>query len=663
VDQDISRRHVAAALVSGFDVFTAQYNGRERVSMAMPGQALSTGMMPAARTRDINSVQDGTSSGTKNVAMINRRQILLTAAAAAAVPRVFSADSALNAAFDRIVDRRFTLSPETATAYGYDKDKYAGAKRLLDDRSLAGRAAVQRNNAKDLEELRAFDRARLSATDATSYDAVMYELEAQAIANQRFRSIAQVQAPYVVYQLGGAYRNIPDFLDSLHQIHGKSDAEAYIERLQAFAKALDQDNAAVRHDVAAGVKPPAFALDKTLQQLKALRDQSPAKSRLVQSLVERTAAQKIAGDWNARAASIYTKSVQPALDRQIELTRSVRANAWPDAGVWKLPDGEALYASALQSWTTSSLPPDEIHRIGLELVAELSSVIDAEFKAQSLTQGSVAQRLQALAEDARFLYPNTDDSRAKLLTDLNAQVAKVNALLPKFFGTLPKANVQVKRVPPTIEAGQTRGYYTLPALDGSRPGAYYINLRNLKELPRWSLPTLTYHETVPGHHLQLTLQAEANMHLLRKITGYSAYIEGWGLYAEQLADEMGLYKDDPFGRIGYLHSQLYRAVRLVLDTALHAKRWTREQAIRYYMDTVGEQESLVVTEVERYCVWPGQACTYMLGKLTWTKLRKQAETHLGPRFDLRQFHDTGLLCGAVPLTVLERIVGDSLKSA
>ncbi len=245
---------------------------------------------------------------------------------------------------------------------------------------------------------------------------------------------------------------------------------------------------------------------------------------------------------------------------------------------------------------------------------------------------------------------------AKLLEDLNAKVAVVQARLPAWFRTLPRAKVEIRRVPAYTEGAAPGGYYNQGALDGSRPGAFYINLRDTAEVPSWALPTLTYHEAIPGHHLQLSLQQEAGLPLIRKLVWFEAYGEGWALYAEQLAAEMGLYDDDPMGRIGYLHDALFRAVRLVVDSGLHQKRWSREQAVAYYTGALGDPEAAAITEVERYAVWPGQACSYMVGKLTWLRLRERARARLGARFDIRDFHDAGLTAGAVPLTVLDGLV-------
>ncbi len=313
--------------------------------------------------------------------------------------------------------------------------------------------------------------------------------------------------------------------------------------------------------------------------------------------------------------------------------------------------------------TTTTMSADEIHQLGLDQMAELTARADRILRAQSMTQGSVAERLGALGQEARFVYPNTDAGKEQLLTELNAQMAAIQRRLPDFFGRLPRATCEIRRVPPAIEAGAPGGYYQSPTLDGSRPGAYYINLRDTAEWPKWTLPTLTYHEAVPGHHHQIALAQEATgIPPLRRLPLYSVYTEGWGLYAEALADEMGAYENDPFGKLGYLQSFMFRAARCVVDTGLHHKRWSREQAIRYMVENLGDQESSVATEVERYCVWPGQATSYKVGQTRWSALRERARQALGDRFDIKGFHDTALAAGAMPVAVLERVIEDWIAS-
>jgi uncharacterized protein (DUF885 family) len=360
----------------------------------------------------------------------------------------------------------------------------------------------------------------------------------------------------------------------------------------------------------------------------------------------------------SRAESIVRDSVMPAYQRQIEALQRVRPQAVHEAGIWRLAQGAEMYPVALRSRTTTTMTPDEIHDMGVDLVAQFNGEMDAILRAQGMTAGSVAQRLQALSRRPDQLYPNTDAGREQILADLNTQTRHIESLMPQAFNTLAQAQLEIKRVPVFTEAGAPGGYYQRAALDGSRPGAYYINLRDTREWPRFTLPTLNYHEGVPGHHWQISIAQEStSIPFIRSaLLGFSAFSEGWGLYAEQLADELGAYADNPLGRLGYLQSATFRASRLVVDTGIHHKRWTREQAIQSMMDATGDQESSVTTEIERYCVWPGQACSYMVGRQAINRMRDSARQTLGAGFDLKGFHDTMLANGAVPLSVLEALM-------
>lgn len=602
---------------------------------------------------------------------MHSRRDLLTGAGAiavtAALPRLALAADAkgvmLNAVFDGFVQDYMRRSPEMLTSLGMDNGEHAAAKGMLADRSLAARAQDRIDNARRLAKMQAFDRKALTGMDAVNYDTVIFEMEVAEEAN-RLKSFSGsgTGEPYVISQLTGAYQSAPDFLDSQHSIETTADADAYLSRLEAFAGVLDQESQVVRRDVAAGITPPDFVLERTLVQMNSLRSATAQTSVLVQSLVRRAKAKGLSGDYEAAASKIYREKVQPALNRQADLIASLQPKAVHDAGIWRLPDGEAYYAASLKASTTTTLTPDEIHQMGLDQAADLTARIDVILKAQGMTKGTVGERIHALYTDPRFLYPNTDKDKERLLADLNKQVEAVQALLPQYFGILPKAKVEIRRVPSYIEAGAPGGYYNAPSMDGKRPGAYYINLRDTAENPTWTLPTLTHHEAIPGHHLQISLQQEAPLPLIRQLSGFSAYVEGWALYAEQLSDEMGLYAQDPFGKIGYLQSALFRACRLVVDTGMHHKRWSREKAIDWMASTDGDVVSGVTTEIERYCVWPGQACSYKVGHSMWVKLRTEAKAALGERFDIRQFHDAGLQAGAMPLTVLDRVIKDYVAS-
>ncbi|MDP9104114.1 MAG: DUF885 family protein [Pseudomonadota bacterium] len=601
--------------------------------------------------------------------MIDRRRLLaatsvlavtpvLGHAATAPVSEAAKAEGAkMQKLFGDLVNELLDRSPEAATGVGFDIGPRAHQRSELSDRSLATAARYKADDAKDLARLHAIDRAVLTPGDQVSYDVVDYVSSATVKGEQSFGyANGNLQGPYQLSQLTGAYQAVPDFLDSQHPVKTKADAEAYLARLAAFPIALDQDIEQVRHDVGLGVTPPDFVLDKTLTQLAALRGEPADKANLVQSLVRRARAANIDGDWEARATKIYTGQVQPALDRQIALAKDLRARAVHDAGVWRLPKGGEYYAQSLAQATTTTMSPAEVHKLGLDMVAKLSAEVDVLMKAAGYSKGTVGERFRALYSDPKYHYPNTDEGKEKLLADLNLKVQEVTKKLPAYFGVLPKSPLQIKRVPKATEAGAPGGYYNGAALDGSRPGMYYINLRDTAEVPSWTLPTLTFHEGIPGHHLQISIAQEAPLPIIRRVIGFNAYQEGWALYAEQLADEMGMYATDPLGKIGFLHDAIFRAVRLVVDSGMHEFKWSRERAVKYYVDHIGDQEASSITEIERYCVWPGQACSYMVGKLTWLRLRAKAKAALGAQFDIRKFHDVALTNGAMPLKVLETVI-------
>jgi len=369
-------------------------------------------------------------------------------------------------------------------------------------------------------------------------------------------------------------------------------------------------------------------------------------------VASRAAAKSIPGDWRGRAAKIIASEVYPALDRQMAAIRALRPTTPAGDGEWRVPNGDAIYAAALIEATTTNYTPDEVHEIGLQQVADVTARLDKILRGAGYTSGTVGERLVALNKAPDQLYPNTDAGRAQLIADLNAGVQAMTAKLPQAFATLPKQPLEIRRVPPEIQDGASNGYYRQASLDGSRPAIYFINLKSTEDWPKYTLPSLTYHEGVPGHHLQLSVaQLSTELPMLRRIAFYSAYGEGWALYSEQLADELGGYKG--IESAGYLQSFLFRAERLVVDTGLNHKRWSREQAIDHMMKTTGFAQGRVQREIERYCASPGQACSYKIGHLAWLRAREEAQKTLGPKFDLRQFHEV-LRDGAMPLSILER---------
>jgi uncharacterized protein (DUF885 family) len=612
------------------------------------------------------------------VSQFNRRDVLALGAAAAtfggtalgstvlaATPHGASGDAAAEALLSSVAEDLMREYPENASALGLDKDKRAALKSSLTDRSLDGRGKLAAAAKARVARMKAVDRKGLSAAAALDLGVVQtaHELAVEGFDFPYGDAIglssqwSYRNAPYVVAQNTGAFVETPDFLDSLHGVSNAADVESYLARLELYAAQLDGETARLKHDGAMGVIAPDFLLDKTLKQQKGARAQPIADWGLVTSLAKK--AKDIPGDHARRAAAIVEGKIAPAMDRQIAELTAHRAKATSDAGAWKLPNGEAYYAWALRAGTTSRLTPDEVHQMGQEELKALSSRMDTLLKAQGLTQGSVGARMKALGEDPKNLFPNTDEGRAQILAYLNGRVTDIRTRLPRAFATMVPGNLLIKRVPVEIQDGAPGGYAAAGSIDGTVPGNYYINLRDTGMWPRYGLPTLTYHEGLPGHIWQG--EYTYKLPLVRSLLAFNAYSEGWALYAEQLADELGAYDGDPLGQLGYLQSIAFRACRLVVDTGIHAKRWTRDQAIDWFVTTNGSTREEVQGEVDRYCAWPGQACGYKVGHSEIVRLRGKAQTALGGRFDLRTFDDAVVMGGNVPLTELEGVIDAYVK--
>ena len=445
--------------------------------------------------------------------MQNRRELLTSAAAfglAAVAPRMAQAAAAaptgeaakMYALFDKAMEQQFRVAPETPTYLGIAKGTLAWTKYELSDYSLTALEANKADTAKQLAELRAIDRKQLSGMDGVNYDTVEFVLSVQDEANRKFKYGGQGSgAPYAISQLTGSYQQMPDFLDNQHSLEDKSDADAYMARLDAFARLMDQEAEVVKHDVALGVVPPDFVLDKAITQMKAFLAYAPSDAPVVKSLVRRTAEKKIDGEWARQAEGLYVDKVKPALERQLSLLEGLRPKAVHDAGCWRLPDGGEYYQVSLKNYTTAEIGPDEIHKLGMDLVKSLGAEADVLMKKAGYTKGTVGERFKAMAEDPKQIYPNTDAGKEELLAKLNEQIQIISKKLPAWFGQLPKAPLQIRRVPPAIEAGAPGGYYNSPSLDGKRPGIYWINLRDTAEVPAWTLPTLSYHEEIGRAHV------------------------------------------------------------------------------------------------------------------------------------------------------------------
>jgi uncharacterized protein (DUF885 family) len=619
---------------------------------------------------------------SSTVNSLNRRQFLLAGASAAvlaALPRsaeaVTGTTQRFSAELASFADEIIHLVPEQATSLGLDGGKYMALKSRLSDLSVHGDAAWALEARSIRKRLDHLDRAQLSSADQLRYDTIAFATD-RAVEGIGFSYGGGAAAgmfggtrPYVVSQQDGAVTAVPEFLDSQHQIHNKDDAEAYLSRVAAFARQLDQESERIRINAGKGIVPPDFIAATTLGQLKSFRAVAAGQQRMVSSLATRAsnAGLKggIKGDWAQRCTNLIEHEVYPALDRQIAVFAKATAKTPAGAGVQRLPDGDAYYSWALKMGTTTTLTPQEIHQLGIEQNAEIKARMDMLLKKQGLTEGSVGARVQALNSDPRFLYADTDQGRAELIAYLNQCIAKIRPILPKVSHLGLKADVQVKRVPPDIQDGAALGYMNFASLDGSRPAIYYVNLKTTSLWPKYQLPTLTAHEGLPGHTWQGAYLAEhhGEIPLISSVLGFNAFVEGWALYAEQLMDEHGLYEDDPFGEIGYLQAQQFRACRLVVDTGLHAMRWTREQSVRFLTEETGRGTEAMTSETDRYCASPGQACGYKMGHNEILRLRAKAMASLGAKFDLASFDDALVKTGGVPLTVLATAVDSYIAEA
>ena len=610
------------------------------------------------------------------------RRHLLTAAAATGViaaapkpkgaaPVAASGDAPLNRYLETVADYILTNSPEAATGLGLDTGKRAALKSRLSDVSMAHIHDDRAWCRAGLAKLATFPEARLSPTARLNKAVVKYAFELGRDAapfdygeNTLASAMSESASPYVVSQQSGAYSGLPEFLDSQHQVHNKADAEAYLSRVHEMARVLRQETERVRKDAGLGVIAPDFILANAIGQQEGLLAIPAAKARLATALGRKLREASLAGDYEARAVAIVEKQVYPALADQLATLKSLQANAGHDAGVWRLPDGEAYYRWLLHEGTTTTLTADQVHSMGLEQNKAIEARMDGLLKAQGLTQGSVGERMTALGKDPKYLFADTDAGREQLIAYLNGLIAGVRPRLDKAFTLKLKAPVTVKRVPIDIQDGAGQGYMNSGSLDGSRPSTYYINLKSTSNWPKFSLPSLTYHETIPGHAWQGAYLTETGKLPLMRIllSGFNAYVEGYALYAEQLGDEIGMYDDDWAGRLGYLQAQKFRAVRLVVDTGLHAKRWSREKAIDWAVENSGRTRAAMTSEIDRYTGTPAQACGYKVGHTEINRLRDRAKASLGGKFDLRVFNDLLVKTGAVPLTVLGDQVDGYIKA-
>lgn len=558
---------------------------------------------------------------------------------------------------ESIGERLLRRQPEQATSLGIDTGEFAALRSQLADRSPAGQARMANTLRADLARVEAVDLAPLDIDARTHFEVIRsayrVALDGFALPYGDVAVGGWRNAPYVVIQNVGAYLDVPRFLDSEHPVNDAADAAAYLARLDSFADQLDGELARMRAAAAHGLIPPGFLIDKALPQMRAAHANAEnPEGSLVTSLAGRT--ESIPGDWAARAHAIASQQVAPALARQIAEMERQRPLATDDPGMGARPDGDAFYRWALRAATTTTLTPDEIHRMGREQVQEIQAEMDTILRGVGYSEGTVGERMTALGSDPDYLFPNTDEGRQDLLAFLDERLAMIRAEMPNAFDTLVRGNVEIRRLPPEEEPGAPGAYGGPGSIDGTIPGKFWINLRDTAIHPRYNLPSLVHHEAIPGHVWQG--EYANRLPLIRNLLSFSAYTEGWALYGEQMADELGVYDGDPVYKLGYLQSIAFRACRLVVDTGLHAKGWSRDQAIRWFAETNGSPVEEVAGEVDRYCSWPGQACGYKIGHSMINRLRDQVRGALGEAYDFKEFNDLMVTGGYMPLDVLGRNV-------
>ena len=537
-----------------------------------------------------------------------------------------------------------------------------GHNAHLTDGSEARELALFEKARRDLETLRSYDRERLDDQRKLSYDVLESFLEL-GLEMERWR-----HHNYPLNQLFGIQNGLPNFMATIHRVEDRKGAEHYISRLSQFERRLDQALEGVQRRVAQGIVPPTFVVEKVLEEMRGFVGVPPRENILFTTLDGHLQALVASGELSeaarlelgAQAEAEILGGVYPVYGRLIGYYESILPQTAGNHGVWALPDGDEYYEFSIGLMTTTDMTADEIHRIGLAEVARIGAEMDAILRAQGFADGTLGERIARLKADPAQLYEDSAAGRAQIIADYQAIIDEIDAGLDPYFNIRPGIGVKVERVPEFREGGSALAYYQPPSLDGARPGVFYINLREMSELPRFGMRTLAYHEATPGHHFQIAIaQQLKGLPLFRRMLPLPAYAEGWALYTEQLAWELG-FQDDPLDNLGRLQAEMFRAVRLVVDTGLHAQRWTREEAIEYMLENTGMGEFEVTAEIERYLVMPAQALSYKLGMIKILELRARSQQALGDAFSLAEFHDVVLTNGALPLDKLEQVIDDWL---
>jgi uncharacterized protein (DUF885 family) len=570
----------------------------------------------------------------------------------------------LNLFYEKVFAQVLFEEPELLSSIGLvERFGITGHNAKLGDASPAHQQRFFDRAKKNLEDLHAYPLEKQTDSQKLSTHILEWFLTRE-LEGEKYQ-----WHNYPVNQLFGVQNEFPSFMANTHRLLAPRDCEYYRQRLIAVGPKFEQLVESLRVREQKGILPPRFVVEKVLAEMNNFVAQPPAENILATSFKARAA--KIA-DLNDEQRAGFQKKVEtaiadnvyPAYHKLIDYFNGLLPKTTTDDGVWKLPDGDAFYAYALRKNTTTTLKPEEVHELGLREVARIEGEMRALLDANGFAGRPVAEAMDTLRKDPRFLFPNDDKGRADALAEYTRLINDAIERCRLLFGTIPKAKIEVQRVPVFKEATAPGAYYNGASMDRTRPGVFYANLRDMNEVPKWAMRTLAYHEGVPGHHWQIaTAQELKGVPQFRKLIPFTAYQEGWALYTEWLAKEAGWYDGDPFGDLGRLQAELFRAVRLVVDTGIHAKRWPREQAISYMRDKTSMGEKEVTAEIERYIVNPGQACAYKIGMLKIQELRKRAQTELGTKFDQRQFHDAVLKNGALPLDILEEQVTNYIQAS
>ncbi|GAB5347975.1 DUF885 domain-containing protein [Alteriqipengyuania sp. 357] len=603
---------------------------------------------------------------------LTRRQTLAGLAASSALtiggctatgssPRLRDMTLAPGEWLDDVAYAMLRYEPERATSLGVDTGEYASLRGQIEDQSPAG----QREYASYLRwvvgQMDGLDESGLSPEQQTSFQVVRSAFSTAVEGfEQPYGDVAVGSwrnAPYVVIQNVGTYLDMPRFLDSSHPLEDASDVGYYLERLDSVDTALDGELERLQAARALGVIPPDFLLDKAIAAMEASIASAPQDYvKPLEKAPEgaRDAAMRTAG-------SIVERDIVPALQRQLAELKTERARATSNAGMWAQPGGPEWYRWALKASTTTTLSPDEIHEQGLEELESLHARMDPILRDIGYDSGTVGERMQALSTDKRYQFAEGDPGRKQIMDFIHDRIDWITAQMPRAFNQLVDPNVEVRRLPLAEEPGAPGAYGGAGSKDGSIPARMWINLRTTDLHRKYDLADLTYHESIPGHAWEGTFSNR--LPLIRSILAFNAFSEGWALYGEQLADELGAYDDFQVGRLGYLQSLAFRACRLVVDTGMHHKRWTREQGRQFFVERNGSKAEEVASEVDRYCSWPGQACGYKIGHSQIVAQRARAKSELGDAYDFKAFNTAVILGGNSPLDVMEKTVSRYIGNA